>query len=192
MEPLSAFVLASTFFVAPATRRPTWELTSEMLLQSESRLGDSTQFLLEIPANIASPATKWGATESAIGQQLSPRELLMREVLSYPDCEDDWNGEGTLGPSQHAVDAATAFINAIPARLPLPRPMLSADGEIGLYWALGGGYAEVTFNASGEIVFFSRSNNGVERYDDQLNVALLNDAWFWAELGPIDSVAQAA
>ena len=116
----------------------------------------------------------------------------MREVLAYGEFADGWNGVGTKAPTLEAIDAATAFINAVPARLPLPRPMLSSNGEIGLYWGLDGGYAEATFERNGDFAFFSRATYGEENFVEGLTITALSDNWFWGAIGPFDVIADAA
>lgn len=192
MEPLSTFVLTAAFIAAvPATRRPTWEVESASTVQKEFVIESSKLSLLPTPKSIATPETQEYLNLSAV-QYLSPCELLKREVLTYAEYEDGWNGEYSFGPAAEAIKSATDFIEAVPSRLPLPRPMLSSTGEIGLYWGLDGGYAEVTFESTGEIVFFSRSNDGFERFEENLTIDKLDNNWFWSTLGTLDVVAKAA
>lgn len=192
MEPLSTFILTAALrAITPATREP--ELVKETVYDtcSEPNVGVSTQFLLPMSETIATPTAQevFGVSSP---QALSPKELLMREVLSYGEFVDGRNGEGTEGPTQKAMDAATVFISAVPARLPLPRPMLSSNGEIGIYWRLEGGYAEATFEPTGKFVFFSRDTHGIEYFSEDLKTADLSDNWFWRVIGHLDIVADAA
>ena len=87
----------------------------------------------------------------------NPRESLKREIVAYGQYDHDWNGPNTVGPTFDQIKAANSFVEAIPARLPLPRPMLSFNGEIGLYWDVSGGYAEASFKSDGNMSFFSRT-----------------------------------
>ena len=64
--------------------------------------------------------------------------------------------------------------------------MISDSGEVGLYWDLDGGYAEASFDRALELAFFSRDNDGIERFDDHLTLTNLDTAWFWRMIGPLD------
>ncbi|MDD2892893.1 MAG: hypothetical protein PHF20_03090 [Halothiobacillaceae bacterium] len=192
MEPLSTLVLTAAFLAtAPATRQPRWVWETVSDIRSELNFGVNTQFLLPTPATIATPETQDSLSVPVV-QALSPKELLMREVLTYSEFADGWNGVGSKGPTQQATKAATMFIDAVPAQLPLPRPMLSSNGEIGIYWGLEGGYVEATFEPTGKFTFFSRDTNGKERFNEGLKIADLSDNWFWEAIGYLDVIAEAA
>lgn len=192
MEPLSAFVLTAAFIATvPTTRRPAWDADYESTTRETLTIATSTLPLLPTPDSIATPSTQ-EHLDLTFEQSFSPSELLKREVLTYAEFGDGWNGDGTFGPSIDAIKTALEFIHAIPSRLPLPRPMLSSNGEIGLYWGFDGGYAEATFESNGKIVFFSRSNDGVERFDDWLEAGNLDSNWFWGSIGVLDVIAKAA
>jgi hypothetical protein len=78
------------------------------------------------------------------------------------------------------------FVDAIPSRLPLPRPMLSSSGELALYWNFITGYAEVSFDSFGKATFFSRDEDGLERFNEAIAIDQMSEAWFWAAIGPLD------
>lgn len=189
MEPLSMFILTGALL----TNQPTSPSVTDSYAGSELHYDYApTRFSLPTPENIIAEPATLNTLDAPITQALSPKECLMREVLSYAGFADGWNGEGSEGPTQQAVTAAIKFINAVPARLPLPRPMLSLNGEIGLYWGLEGGYGETTFELNGEFAFFSRDMQGTEYFEENLNVYGLTDAWFWEKLGHLDVIQNAA
>jgi len=192
MEPLSTLVLTAAFLAnAPATLQPKWVPEAVFATRSELNVHVSTQFFLPTPETIAKPKTQ-EVLGSPFVPSSSPKELLMREILTYGEFADGWNGEGTNGSTQQATDAATMFVSAVPAWLPLPRPMLSSNGEIGIYWGLEGGYAEATFEPTGGVTFFSRDTQGRECFSEDLKVADLSDNWFWEAIGHLDVVTVAA
>jgi len=191
MEPISTLALTVALAAAmPASRKPQWEDVTPYRVV-EPHIGDtSTFFRLTTPVSIDEPSV--GIELDFPSALLSPKELLMREILSYSQYEDNWNGDGSIGPDEEAIRAATDFIQKIPSRLTLPRPMLSFDGEIGLYWGMESGYAEVTFESNGEFSFFSRSKKGEERFQENIRLNMLSDNWFWDKIGTFDQVSKAA
>lgn len=190
MEPVSTLVLTAAFLVAaPATKRPDWEVKSKTPFERVVD-GSSTVLLLgESASNITYPVTSvLIETKSSVALQgLTPRELLKREVAAYSEISPIANPSDIPPPSSEVINEALRFIDLIPSRLPLPRPMLSANGEVELYWDLEHGYADVSFESKDSIVFFSRNNQGHEAFDDLLAKRALDEAWFWTVLGPLDS-----
>ena len=55
-------------------------------------------------------------------------------ALANECAEVDWDGDGALPINQLAVFKATAFIRALPDRLPLPEFAPEPDGSISLDW----------------------------------------------------------
>lgn len=191
MEPISTLALTVALAAAiPASRKPQWEDVAPYRVVEPHTADTSTFFQLKTPASFDEPSV--GIELELPSALLSPKELLMREILSYSQYEDGWNGDGSIGPDEEAIHAATDFIQKIPSRLTLPRPMLSFDGEIGLYWGMESGYAEVTFESNGEFSFFSRSEEGEEKFQENMRLNTLTDNWFWDGIGVFDQVLKAA
>lgn len=190
MEPVSTFFLAAAMLAsAPATRRPTWDMESTAFERSNKSVG-ATEFLIPSDASgeIAVPITSALIAASQVLDQRtdSPREWLKLETAEYSEGP---NGrDANAAPSIKAMNAALSFIDAIPGQLPLPRPMLSSSGELGLYWDLPLGYAEACFEPDGTVVFFSRSDDGIERFEDSLKIPELDSRWFWETLGQLDQM----
>lgn len=190
MEPVSTFVLAVAMLAsAPATRRPTWDIEPSTYDRSRV-LDDATEFLIPNDASgeIAAPSTSSVIVAGQLGPKttVSPREWLKLETAEY--LESSGAARGRLIPTTMAVNTALSFIDAIPARLPLPRPMLSSSGELGLYWDLPLGYAEASFESDGSVVFFSRTDEGFEHFAESLRVESLDSRWFWDALGQLDEM----
>lgn len=184
MEPISTLILTAAF-LAPvtATRRLTWETSTENDSKIIYVTADTITILL--PGDIVSPTTD-KLIEIETSPVLSARELLKRETESYAHLTLGWNGPGSVAPTRKAMDMAQLFIDSIPARLPLPRPMVSSNGEVALYRDLEGGYAEVSFETEGQAFFFSRNADGKEHFEEQLGVGLIDENWFWKTVGSPD------
>lgn len=190
MEPVSTFVLAVAMLAsAPMTRRPTWDYAPPTFDRSHNVDG-ATEFLipndLSGEASVPSTASLIAGGQSGIKGAVSPKEWLKLETAEYLGISGAAH-EGAA-PSVEAMNSALIFIDAIPSRLPLPRPMLSSSGELGLYWDLPLGYAEASFESNGSVVFFSRSDDGVEHFQESLKVQALDSDWFWNNLGELDEM----
>lgn len=120
-----------------------------------------------------------------VGGAMDRLSSVLLELASYQDLTPGWDGPHSQGPTQASVDAAKNFVSKIPAGLPLPIPMISPTGEVGVYWDEISGYADVSFDRDGVASFFARLNDGTERFSDGLAVSSLNRAWYFAELGEI-------
>lgn len=190
MEPVSTLVLAVAFLAtAPATRINIWE-KPDILAEKRQVSRSGTNYSL--PTASVSDLSTFTRLADISGLDVSPREYLKQEVSEYSRLEHDWSGTGVTPPSRAAIDATLQFIDLIPARLPLPRPMISSWGEIGLYWDFAVGYAETSFDLSGAATFFSRDENGSEQFNEAIAVTGLTSAWFWNAIGPLDSELPAA
>jgi hypothetical protein len=69
-----------------------------------------------------------------IDRSISRLELLRNELRAYQNLAAGWDGEESAAPEASHLSAASALLNALPAGLPLPKTMLSTNGEVGLYW----------------------------------------------------------
>lgn len=114
---------------------------------------------------------------------LDPVDFLRAKANEFALLEDGWDGDTSVAPSQASVAAALGFIDRLPGGLPLPGIMVSSQGEIGFYWDLNGGYADISFSSAGEGSFFSRTPMGQEEFFDELAVASLDRKWFFDRLG---------
>ena len=187
MEPVSAFIIAGVMLVtAPATKRQE-VVNSGSSSKNQKYIDGRTEFVLPAGwSGVGVPGTLIKANAIDSRPAIIPRELLKREIVAYAQYGNGWNGPDTIGPTSQQITATNAFIEAIPARLPLPRPMLSSNGEIGLYWDLSGGYAEASFESDGNLAFFSRTRLGKEFFQDGIQLKNINDNWFWGGVGSLD------
>lgn len=87
----------------------------------------------------------------------SAESMLYKELASYVELEDDWDGNGAKAPSQTAVDDALTFLDAKPADLPLPYPEEGTEGDVGIYWEdiPSQVFAEVNFEGDGTYAYFA-------------------------------------
>lgn len=191
MEPVSSLIIAVALLVPAApTRRLIWDKSSETEpkgLRVEKKY--TSRPLL--PGAIA-PATSHILYTADVMPTLSAREPLKRETKAYSTLKAGWDGPDSLPPSVLSMETALHLIDVLPARLPLPRPMLSFNGELGLYWDLHGGYAELSFETGGQISFFSRDATGLEHFEENLARTTCSQSWFWGAIGHLDTPLLAA
>lgn len=120
-------------------------------------------------------------------------EYLLRKVATYSSFEDEWDGPSSVAPTAASSDAAVRFVHLLPGGLPVPGIMVSASGEIGFYWDLDGGYADISFSDQGEGSLFVRSGMGDESFVDGISIGAIDRRWFFEHIGEIATpVARAA
>ncbi len=190
MEPVSTLIVVAAFLIPAApTRRLIWEESAEAtpkVLHVEEKYT-----FKPLSPGVSNPSTNHLLYESSLVPTISGREQLRRETKTYSSLKPEWDGPDSALPSVLSMDTALRLIDGVPSRLPLPRPMLSFDGELGLYWDLQHGYAELSIERDGQISFFSRDSAGQERFDESLTPASLNQAWFWGAIGHLDTALKA-
>lgn len=72
-------------------------------------------------------------------------ELTIAEVLGYGKLKPGWDGMHSVGPRKEMVKLVCEFLNTIPKDLPIPTPMISGSGVIGLYWDRPVSYIDIEF-----------------------------------------------
>jgi len=86
------------------------------------------------------------------------RALLIDEIRQYEALEAGWDGEPTdLAPHREAIYEAIQFVESLPPFADVPEPMVSSDGQVGLYWQNEKIYLDVGFRGRGECTFFGKS-----------------------------------
>ena len=191
MEPVSTLIFAAAL-LAPVipTRRLIWDENSKTEPKAV-RVGKIHTSISLLPGATAPATSKILYTPDVI-PTLSVRESVKREMKVYSMLKEGWDGPDSLPPSVLSMEEALHLIDALPARLPLPRPMLSFNGELGLYWDLYGGYAEISVETDGQISFFSRDAKGIEYFEDNLVRTDCSQNWFWKAIGHLDTPLQVA
>ncbi|MDP9990421.1 hypothetical protein J2W28_000196 [Variovorax boronicumulans] len=116
-------------------------------------------------------------------------DTLRNQAFRYSMLQDGWDGEGSSAPSEASFTAAMDFIGRLPAGLTLPGIMISSEGEIGFYWQLQGGYADISFDEYGMASFYSRPAISDEVFLEDLAMATFTRDWFFQQLGEMDAPA---
>ncbi len=90
--------------------------------------------------------------------QPMPITRLADELAALKKLPQGWDGEGSVPPLAKALDDAKAFLDLLPPRAKLPRPIATADGEIELYWRTPTGYIDIGFGGDETISYFARAD----------------------------------
>jgi hypothetical protein len=185
MEPISTLALVAAFLApAPLTKRPDWnEVPSVIHLRS-----DPTDVLVISPVVAETEAVVKHVQTAALDKS----DFLLREVATYGALKDGWDGEGSKAVSAQSMQAAVNFVKTLPGGLPLPGAMVSGEGEVGFYWDLPQGFAEIRFDEAGSGTFFSYHKGGLEAYIQDLKAEVFTRSWFFESLGGLASPHQKA
>lgn len=82
---------------------------------------------------------------------------LRSKIASFRELAPNWDGHESIAPKPETVDAILQALAQLPIDMPLPKPLLSNDGEIGVYWTSGNAFADLTIDAQGEMSLYVRN-----------------------------------
>lgn len=187
MEPLTTLMLVCAILApTPLTNRPEWATSDHSKIKSVLTSPD-------VHTTFYEPTTAFlSATDSILMRAPSNifvdrRDLLASEVKVYKSLTMGWDGSESVPPSVSSIDSALTFITKLPGGLPLPRPMISSIGEVGFYWDMDGGFADISFTNDGKASFFSRSTLGIEEFHEDMHIQTFTRDWFFLALGELSS-----
>ena len=123
-------------------------------------------FLLGLDVSDASISSPFSACHYRTMPQI-------RKLQQFYKLGADWDGQGADAPDRDVIKATEESARwLIENRLfPTPEPMISADGEVGLFWSNGDRYAELSFEREGKdisISVFSRDELGCTSFFDEV------------------------
>ena len=95
-----------------------------------------------------------------IAERLFP---LYRELSSFSELSDGWDGEGSVAPKPSVITNAIRFLRLLPDSVKLPDATASADGEVGVYWKSSGVYIDIGFPSDGRISYYAEAHGLVAR-----------------------------
>ncbi len=95
------------------------------------------------------------------------------ELLSYTKLTKGWDGYQGIAPNEDIINSSRNFLKLVKSQnLPAPKPMLSGEGEVSLYWDIDNTYIEVGFE---EEMFFSYLIDSVDKTIGEDDVKFEND-----------------
>lgn len=85
------------------------------------------------------------------------RAHLIEALRQYEQLEAGWDGnDDDVVPSVAAINEAIQFVEKLPPFVALPEPMVSNDGEVGLFWHDDELYLDVGFRGGDECSYFGK------------------------------------
>lgn len=105
------------------------------------------------------------ASEREVAQRRLVSELMNFRQIVHPRGDDlaSWDIDA-------ATEAAASLINALPAHVPLPRPMLLSE-QVALYWDFGDTYAEIDFDGTNFLDGYGKRKGYPEVFLDRFQIA---------------------
>ncbi len=97
-------------------------------------------------------------------------DKLIEQLLDYLNLKEDWDGYGSVAPTEKTVNETIQFVKTLPQMMPLPEPMIAGSGVIGLYWDEKGIYAEIGFEGDGTFWCYAEDAEGNEAGEDSIPV----------------------
>lgn len=112
---------------------------------------------------ILDPGQAWRETDGAFIQPsnvtISRVDWIDAQIESYSTLEEGWDGQDSLRPKPTHIETARSILRSLPAGTPIPRPMLSSSGELGLYWEECEWMADIAIEDDHEFSLFFRSRD---------------------------------
>jgi len=89
-----------------------------------------------------------------------PLQLAVAELAEYAALSDGWDGDMAVAPNPRHLANARALLQIVPGGVPFPKPMLSSDGEIGLYWRSADAFADIVVHPDDVFSLYVKELNG--------------------------------
>ena len=104
-------------------------------------------------------------------RQTSPVERIVGELRRWATLSANWDGQGATAPRERSVKESVAFVRLLAPGIPLPDPMMHANGRAGLFWQEGDLYADLEFLGDGHMAYFVErggdKHKGVIQFNSQ-------------------------
>lgn len=184
MEPITTLLLYGAL-LAPAisTSAPKW--SADTGVTARRVVAEQTVYL---PPHLVPLET--GGVVYTFSPNHFPSQInrIISTLESYRTLGNGWGGEESLMPSGASIDAAIQFIRSMPAGIELPSPMISYEGQIGLYWSSTTGYVSLDFESIGHASLYSRNRQvGREYFIDDIKLSECNQSWYEEALSALNS-----
>ncbi|WP_414526447.1 hypothetical protein [Nodularia chucula] len=84
---------------------------------------------------------------------------LVAILRNYLDLYYDWDGYQGIAPQLRTVEESIRLVEKLPDSIPLPKPMVSGTGIVGLFWEKKNIYAEICFEGDGTFWYYGNDGN---------------------------------
>lgn len=141
--------------IRPATQERGWVRHGALISAAPRRELTEGQFL--------DPGKAWRETDGTFIQAsniaISRLDWIDAQIESYSALQDGWDGPDSVPPQAAHIEAARSILRLLPAGTPIPKPMLSSAGELGLYWEEAEWMADIAIEGEREFSLFFRSRD---------------------------------
>lgn len=171
----AAQVLAGILAVSSPITASEFPRASEHYVRPAQKVTSRTSFdsIVSGTTSVIANEDKYSdIAESAVQLErlTTQQEKLIGEIRSWGLLGADWDGEGSLAPSEQSIKEAVSFSRLL-SDVSLPEPMLLASGHVALYKNESDIYADIEFLGDGRIAYFIKCNGdkhkGVLTFDSQ-------------------------
>ena len=100
-----------------------------------------------------------GAFIPASNVAISRIDWIEAQIDAYSALEEGWDGPDSQPPRAEHIGAARSLLRSLPAGTPIPKPMLSSSGALGLYWEEPEWMADIAIEGDREFSLFFRSRD---------------------------------
>lgn len=98
----------------------------------------------------------------------TPVSEVVGKLTSFMELKDGWDGYDGRAPSIDAIQDAISFAEKLNINMKMPKPMLSSDGEVGLFWEKDQNYIDVGFYGEKIYSFYAQFDDGQEILRDDV------------------------
>lgn len=98
----------------------------------------------------------------------NPKKETIDQIKRFKFLEPGWDGYDGVTPSMNAVEDTITLVKALPDNFPLPKPMVSGDGEVGLYWKQENIFIDLEFSGNSFVTYYARAANGKEYFGEDV------------------------
>lgn len=181
MEPLSTIALLASLAL-PATALPNWGANKK----SKEGGIDTSLTRMYFAAPEATFEKPMSAVETSNLSTVVTSGGVLSQLSSFAKLEAGWDGPDSVVPAEEHIEAALDFVLSMPPVFPLPKAMLTADGEVGLYWDDKNIYMDIAFEPEGKISIYSKvRSSGKEKFLDSVDTSVINSNWYFDALGDL-------
>jgi hypothetical protein len=167
MIPETLMVLAfGVGMMKTPTRHEGWAVQGGQVRSLGTDVSTEHEFRIGSAVQLPSQAAGYLADDRPV----DPVEWLKAELMSYAYLTDGWDGVRSVPPRAGHLDDAKHFISLLPPGLSLPKPMLSPNGEVALYWRTDRLFADAVMEGTGRFSLFVRTQAQLpdEQFADDL------------------------
>lgn len=97
-------------------------------------------------------------------------QSIPEKINSFLEYDRNWDGYDGVTPSSEAINEAILFFNHLPMGVREPRPGLSGDGEIGLFWEFDRIFIDIGFLGDKTYAIYAKDQDGIEYFKDDVGI----------------------